>query len=176
MGKSLTWVATVGTPLLLTFTCYSALLGDEHSLLDSIKQAVARSATTSTSPLEIAFFAQIEENEGERDGHKSLGRWLIGEMQPKRDQQLKVLTCVYVFFGTSDSLEDVAVHSEQATPSQQSLIVLLRMPRSGEVPSAKVTAVVQVSEEEERRLYLVRKAFEYQNKRWVMQDSRVERK
>ncbi len=156
----------------------SASFGEEPALVGPIKQAIARAAATSTAPLEFAFFKQIEGNnvDGNEECRESLVRWLSGDIRSNNEQEVRLLTCVYVFFGTGDSLEQIAVQSEQLTPDDHALIVLLRMPGLDGVPSARVAAVVEVREAQDRSLYSVSKTFEHRINRWVMLSSHVERK
>lgn len=149
--------------------------------IDPLMAEIAGTASESQSPLEVNFYKELGKkfDDSETSKDEQFTRWLIGDVKLKKNEKIRPLTCVLVFSGTDSSLKELVVHTQPTEPNSKSvfsvLVMRMSLPATG-VPSATISAIVEIEDASDRRIYAVLKKFEYTRKHWSMISSQWELK
>jgi hypothetical protein len=169
----------------MTFAVSTRAVGEDLvAPIEGFKQAIRNAVLDSTSPMEFELFKKIEQGMGtsktsdHKETYRAFAKWLVGDIELENDAGARLVTCMYVFCGTSEDVhcpDKLNVHREQIASGEDPIIlVLLRMAESSTAPSATIAAVVEVKGKQQQGLYAVRKNFEYRANGWVLLTSRME--
>lgn len=168
--------------LVATLTYPTPCIGNEaEGFIKALKRAIARSIPRLEWELydHISKHQNPKDDDHQRDDEHLLAKWLLGDIGLKDDVQLRLVTVVWVFVGTTEdkllSPETKAGSEPNVHGKYPSVYVVIRMPQERGVPSATIVAVVEVQNGDQQVLYSSCKVFEYRN-RWVAMSSKVEKR